>query len=323
MKENKENKGNIKTKNEIFAFLPQRLVVLLGGLSDTVWNTLEEIRLRKLGPILLVCGSKTMCIDTNGKASKDFFAPHICDSALLDEIVHISTDFSPYAYEKYLSDGYVTVRGGHRIGICGTAVIKDDKIRGFKNVSSVIIRIARTVENFGVNIARLINNGNICLNTAVISPPKCGKTTLLRNLARLTASGCNMRRVCIVDERGEICAMHNGTPQFDVGVNTCVIDGCTKNQGVEIALRTMSPDVIICDEIYDKSEADILCNAVCGGVSVIYAVHGKSADVFSASSRFANLADLTECCVQLSSRQGPGTIENVRLNNRNGGEKYA
>ena len=121
-----------------------------------------------------------------------------------------------------------------------------------------------------------------------------------------------MRCVCIADERGEICSMHEGVAQFDIGINTCVIDGCPKKYAVEIALRTMSPDVIICDEIFDESEADALCRAIYGGVSVIYAVHGKSFEKIRTMDRFKTLGKLTEYSVELSTRQGVGTIENIR-----------
>lgn len=307
-----------KQKSEIYACLPSRCVEKLEKLKKLengteIWDTLEEIRIRKCGPIILVGGGFSRLLADGGVTDNRSNA-YITDSQLTDDIVKICTGFSPYAYEKYLAEGYVTVRGGHRVGICGTAVIKDGKICGFKNVSSVNIRIAHDVGNFGKNVAAEINGGANCLSTAIVSPPKCGKTTLLRNLARYISSGIcgKMRCVCIADERGEICTMNDGIASFDIGINTCVIDGCPKKDAVEIALRTMSPDVIICDEIFARFEADALCRAIYGGVSVIYAVHGRNFEDIRLADRFGDLATLTEYCVELSSRRGVGTIENMR-----------
>lgn len=305
-----------KQKSEIYSCLPHRFSEKLEKLEKNgvqIWDTLEELRIRKCGPVIIVGGGFTHLL-SDGGLTDNCARAYMTDSHLTDEIVKICTGFSPYAYEKYLADGYVTVRGGHRVGICGTAVIKDGKICGFKNVSSVNIRIAHDAVGFGKNIAATINEGESCRTTAIVSPPKCGKTTLLRNLAQYISSGIfgKMRCVCIADERGEICSMHEGVAQFDIGINTCVIDGCPKKYAVEIALRTMSPDVIICDEIFDESEADALCRAIYGGVSVIYAVHGKSFEKIRTMGRFKTLGKLTEYSVELSTRQGVGTIENIR-----------
>ena len=307
-------------KAEILACLPQRCVQPFGTLGAAAWDTLEEIRIRKCGAIILSGGGVSQFL-SNGGVTDDYAKAYMTDAQLTDEIVKICTGFSPYAYEKYLADGYVTVSGGHRVGICGTAVIKDGRICGFKNVSSVNIRIAHDVSGFGKNVAAVINSGENCLITAIVSPPKCGKTTLLRNIARYISSGIcgKMRCVCIADERGEICSMRGGIAQFDIGINTCAIDGCPKKSAVEIALRTMSPDVIICDEIFGESEADVLCSAIYGGVSVIYAVHGRSFDTIRAADRFRTLTELTEYCVELSSSRGVGTIENMRNLKAEGG----
>ncbi len=307
-------------KAEILACLPRRCVPLFGTLGAAAWDTLEEIRIRKHGAIILVGGGFSRFLGEGG-ATDDYARAYITDSQLADEIVKICTGFSPYAYEKYLADGYVTVKGGHRVGICGTAVIKDGRVCGFKNVSSVCIRIAHDAVGFGKNIAAEINRGAACLTTAIVSPPKCGKTTLLRSIARYISNGDagKMRCVCIADERGEICSMRDGIAQFDIGINTCVIDGCPKKAAVEIALRTMSPDVIICDEIFGESEADVLCSVIYGGVSVIYAVHGRSFDTIRAADRFRTLTELTEYCVELSSSRGVGTIENMRNLKAEGG----
>lgn len=188
---------------------------------------------------------------------------------------------APYAYEEELKRGFFTV-GSCRIGVCGTAVVEGGGIVGVKDVRSLNIRFAREIKGAAAPLfARL--GGNVRGGLLLAGPPACGKTTLLRDLARLISE--SGRKVCVIDERGEIAAVSGGLPAVDVGPLTDVLDGYPKTKAAEIALRCLSPDVIVCDEV-GEGEADALLSCADCGVDVVAAVHGNER-----SRRFKALAE--------------------------------
>lgn len=188
---------------------------------------------------------------------------------------------APYAYEEELKRGFLTL-GGCRIGVCGTAVAEGGGIAGVKDVRSLNIRFAREIKGAAAPLfARL--GGNVRGGLLLAGPPACGKTTLLRDLARLLSE--SGRKVCVIDERGELAAVSGGLPAVDVGPLTDVLDGYPKTKAAEIALRCLSPDVIVCDEV-GEGEADALIECADCGVDVVAAVHGNER-----SRRFKALAE--------------------------------
>ncbi len=197
-------------------------------------------------------------------------------------IVQKISENSIYAYKEQISQGYITIRGGHRVGITGTCVIEDGKVSNIKYISSLNFRIAREIKGCSQKILGDIIDAehNTIYNTLIVSPPGKGKTTILRDVIRNISNGIPeikfRGKICgVVDERGEIAAMYKGVPQNDIGVRTDVIENVSKFQGMQILIRSMGPEVIACDEIGTKEDVQAIQYAICSGVKGIFTMHGK------------------------------------------------
>lgn len=222
-------------------------------------DDIDEIRLRINRPPALSIGSRDMFVDGAAVTRED-----------IDHTFKAAFSYSLHSYSKELSEGYVTTRGGNRVGLCGTAVMASKEMETVKNISSINIRIAKEVKNCADEIAaRCFNHG--AEGILVIGPPGSGKTTILRDIARQLG---NRLKISLIDERGEIAAEYRGAPQNDVGAMTDVFSGYPKHIGVAIAVRVMSPKAVIVDEIGAEDEVEALEYALHSGVSLITAVHG-------------------------------------------------
>lgn len=186
------------------------------------------------------------------------------------EMTEFISGYSMYACEDELRQGFLTLKGGHRIGIAGETVIENGQIKTMKNIASFNIRISREVKGCADGLLEYAEG-----NLLIISPPRAGKTTLLRDLLR-QISNCPMENVGIVDERSEIAACYRGRPQNDVGERSDVLDCCPKAQGMLMLLRSMSPTVIGVDELGRKEDIDAVLRTTNCGVKVIATVHGDS-----------------------------------------------
>lgn len=240
------------------------------GIYPNLINTLQEIRIRVFKPIIL-------------KHRKgDIVLQHIVTS---EEILHILERFcenSIYAYKNQICEGFLTIKGGHRIGITGTCVIDNEKVINIKNISSLNIRIAREVIGCSNTIIdEIIDIKNQTIrNTLLVSSPGKGKTTMLRDLVRQLSNGINTKNfqgktIGLVDERGEIAACYRGIPQNDVGIRTDVIENISKSKGIEILIRSMAPEIIACDEIGTLDDVQAIEKMLISGVKGIFTMHGK------------------------------------------------
>ncbi|EIA23008.1 Stage III sporulation protein AA, partial [Candidatus Arthromitus sp. SFB-2] len=183
------------------------------------------------------------------------------------------------------------------------------------------IRICKEVMGFGRKFINYIYKGGEILNTLIISPPKCGKTTLLRDLSKIISNGDSPLnrgfKVSVIDERSEIAASFRGIPQLDVGIRTDVYDNCLKSKGIILAIRSMAPEVIICDEIGTREDFESVLIAYNSGVSIISTIHGSSEEDFYNKLRMSNLNTSMEkifkCILILSNKNGIGTLERVKI----------
>lgn len=227
----------------------------------------------------------------------------------LDRLAH----YSLYAYEGQIGQGFLTVEGGHRIGICGRAVVEDGKIRTLTDISALIMRLAHEVKGCSNRVFPYIKKGRRVRHTLILSPPGAGKTTILRDLLR-RCSDEMMLQVGIVDERSEIAACRKGVPQMDVGLRTEVLDGAPKEEGIRMLLRSTAPQVIGVDEIGSIGEAEVLGEMSRCGVQVICTAHAGSLEEALGREEIRSLyrRGAVERVVILADEPGRGRVKEIR-----------
>lgn len=226
-----------------------------------------------------------------------------------DELIERLTKSSIYAVKDEIKNGYITIEGGHRAGIAGTAVTDNGRVEFIKNISAVSIRLAREVHGAA---DKLLPYALPVRSMLLVSPPGCGKTTMLRDLARgLSYKGLT---VAIADERRELAAMHNGRSAFDLGSRSAVLDNCPKHEAMMMLLRSMSPDVIVTDEIGTQKDAEAIRTVTNSGVAVIASVHGRDTRQLARRRNISELMEMFDTIVVLSHRKGAGTIESISEN---------
>lgn len=277
-------------------------VHLRAPLSKLVIHTLNELRLRANSPIVACIGGRNHII-----------AGTLVTRTDLDTILHKASNYSIYAINEQLKQGFLTIRGGIRIGICGEVVHEKGTVITVKNIQSLNIRIPHQVRGCSYPVLNYIFDNARPLRTLIISPPGAGKTTFLRDLAWQISDKYHLLNTLVLDERGEIAANHLGDNQLDVGEFTDVITGCGKGYGFENGLRSMRPDVIITDEVATKEDIDMLRLAAKSGVGVIASVHAGGLDEIRLKPYFCDLINemVFDRYVVLSVGDTPGTVSGV------------
>lgn len=263
----------MKNVRQVIQYFPTNIYnLLINTLNNNfqIEENLQEIRIRIGRPILLKIRNADIVIE------------YLVTQQEILQTLEKLCDNSIYAYKNQISQGFITIKGGHRIGITGTAVIENEEVQNIKYITSLNFRIAREVLNCSDKILREIidtKNNNI-YNTIIISPPGKGKTTILRDAIRRISNGIEEwnfkgKNCGVVDERGEIAAMYRGIPQNDIGIRTDVIENISKSKGMKMLIRSMAPEVIACDEIGSKEDVQAINEAISSGVKGIFTMHGK------------------------------------------------
>ena len=231
-----------------------------------------EVRLRNASPLSLVCTDGIYYVTHRGVLTRNYKEAAIVAGSDIRRGMELITRSSVYAFENEIRNGYITLPGGHRVGISGDAAVEDGKISHIRTVQSLNYRFAREVIGAANNVIDKIFDGVRIQNTLIVSPPMCGKTTMLRDIARILSEAG--KKVSVVDERGEIAAISFGVSPFNLGANCDVLSGVNKADGMLLMLRSMSPDVIITDEIGDERDFDAIREIKKRGVKVITTLHG-------------------------------------------------
>ena len=290
----------------ILNFLPKKIADLISTIPPNQKEELEEIRIRINRPIEMTLKGAPKFLSYIIQPDDAFH--------LMNKISH----FSIYTLEEELKQGFITVSGGHRIGLAGKVILEGGKVKAIRDISSFNIRIAREKVGIAESIIPYIYQGN-WMHTMVIGPPQTGKTTLLRDIARIASSGLLVKgiqasKVGIVDERSEIAGCVNGIPQLTFGDRLDVLDACPKAEGMMMMIRSMSPDILIVDEIGRKEDSEAIMEAVHAGVQLFISAHGFSYDDVVKRPSLQAVLELGvfDRFVELSKARGPGTVMQVK-----------
>jgi len=239
----------------------------------------EEIRLRAGKPLTLCLNGREEYLDEQGRLVPDWQQAYQVLPEDLAETLEYVSHYSLYAFEEELRQGFITIPGGHRVGLAGKAVVSQGEIRSLKYISFINVRMAHQVIGCAGPILPYLWKHDRIKHTLIISPPRLGKTTLLRDMIRQISNGDRLHRhqtVGVVDERSELGACSYGVPQNDLGLHTDVLDSCPKASGIRMLLRTMSPHVIAIDEVGTNEDLDALAYSMRCGCSILATVHGSS-----------------------------------------------
>lgn len=289
-------------EDEILKVLPMNISTLI---KDILYKkSIQEIRFRSEKPIII------------NTFDEEIIVPYISKVEDIKNIITKISNYSLYAYEEEIKQGYITIKGGHRIGIAGECVMVNGEVRTIRNISSINIRVCREVIGCSKELLTYINDKGKILNTLIVSPPKCGKTTMIRDLAKNISNGfngINGKKVSIIDERSEIAACFNGVPQLDVGIRTDVLDNCLKKEGILMSIRSLSPEVIICDEIGTNGDIEALNKAFNSGVNVIVTIHGDDIGDIYSRPILKNLFEMKiiDRIITLNNKRKVGNIDKV------------
>lgn len=243
------------------------------------FKQVQELRLRVQAPLLIIWNNQEYYITPEGTFSRQRQEAYLVTKQDVKETLEYVSSHSLYAYEEEIRQGFITIPGGHRIGLAGKTVADERGIRSMKFISFINVRLAHEVCGCGnLVIPYLYDKGNI-LHTLIISPPRCGKTTLLRDLIRQVSDGAGGNggmTVGVVDERSELGACCQGVPQNNLGIRTDILDCCPKVQGMMMLIRTRSPQVVAVDEIGSRADLEAMEQVMNCGCKLMATVHGSS-----------------------------------------------
>ena len=300
-------------KNEVYEYLSLKLRSIFGQREDVF--DIHEIRLRVGHPLMIATARGEFFISENGLFC-NMGQAYIIKERDIKEIVEYISNYSPYAYEEELKNGYITIKNGNRIGVCGKAVVGQEGVLAIRNIASINIRIAREYIGCSDKYMDLLYENNQLCHTLIISPPCCGKTTLLRDIVRNVSDGHGVRNgmtVGVVDERSEIAACYEGVPQNNLGMRTDVMDACPKAYGILMLIRSMGPKVIAVDEIGKKEDVEAIEYCINCGCKILATIHGANFDELKKKAVMSSLLEnkIFERYIVMSNMPQMGTIREI------------
>lgn len=307
-----EQSRKLETKYK-FDYLKCLPVEMRRKIEDYIFNlkNLEEIRIRTNKPLILNFGTKEEVLD------------YITHKNEINNILEKICSNSIYSFQDEICEGYITIPGGHRIGLVGTCIYENGRIKNIKEISSLNFRIAKQVKGAGSNALKYILdlNNNSIHNTIVVSPPGAGKTTLIRDMIRQISNGIESvgfkgLTIGLIDERGEISATYKGENQNDIGVRTDVLVNVPKDIGMRIMIRTMAPKIVVADEIGKREDFDAIEYMIKSGVKGIFSMHGDHIKDIENNENIKKLIDrkYIERIIFLDEKE-KGKIKEIYFNN--------
>ena len=312
-------KGTSCLKKDILPMLSKRVAEALEGAMSHDLQQIEEIRLRADKPLMLLNYYREWFIGWDGLPTPKPSDCFIVTQEDIRDSVELMSENSIYAYQEEIKNGYLTIKGGHRVGLTGRVVLEGPLVKNIKDISGLNIRLSNQILGCSARVMNfIVKSPSDIYNTLIISPPQCGKTTILRDIARNLSNGMpeigfSGIKVAIVDERSELAACMKGIPQNDVGIRTDVLDGCPKNIGMRMMIRSMSPKVIITDEIGNEGDREAVHSALNAGVRIITTAHGYNISELKSRREVLMLVEdkVFERYIVLNDIEGPGSLVEV------------
>ena len=311
--------ASIDIKKQICPFLAPKIRAIIDQLPYELLAKTEEIRLRYSRPLVICWAGGESYLGEEGPVAGPGEA-YLLSGEDLRQTIELISSYSLYAFEDEIRQGYLTIPGGHRVGLAGRAVLEKGTIKVLRDINSCNIRIARQIRGAAERVLPFLIDRKLgrVFHSLIISPPQGGKTTLLRDLARIISNGISVlgqrgQKVGIVDERSEIAGCFRGVPQLDIGLRTDVLDACPKAEGIMLMLRSLSPQVIITDELGRPEDTRAVEEAVHAGVSIIASAHGSCLEEVMQRPILREMLEKNyfERLVFLSNKRGPGTLEMI------------
>lgn len=305
----------IKIRQTICSYVSEELRPFLQSLALDIWLDLQEIRLRVGRPLTFMIAGACYFFDGK-KLGKDWRqCDFLVSQQILKDTVLLMSHHSFYALEQEFQHGFITIPGGHRIGIAGKGILKNGQMQTMQYISGLNIRIAKNIPGSSRELLPYLWQDGKLQNTLLIGPPGSGKTTLLRDMGKSLSDGImgNCLQVGMIDERSEIASSFLGVPQLAVGVCTDVLDGVPKSVGMEMFLRVMGHDVMLTDEISTAADCAAICDLCSSGVRVIASAHGFCLEDLLGRRHLSRLLQEKrfQRYIVLSKKNGVGTVEGI------------
>lgn len=305
----------MKGKDEFIKIFSMKIRNILQK-ADINLEKLQEIRLRAGKPLLLTAEGREYFVTEAGKLTEEENRGWRVSKREISETMEYIANYSMYAYEDEVRQGFLTISGGHRVGIAGKAVMDGGRIRSIKHISFLNIRVSHEVKGCADPVLPYLVKGDEICHTLLLSPPGCGKTTLLRDIIRQISDGgphCRGRTVGVVDERSEIGGAYLGIPQNDLGIRTDLLDCCPKAEGMMLMIRSMAPRVLAVDEIGGAADIAAVESAVNCGCRILATAHGYGIDDIRRRPLLQELIEkrLFERYVILGYPGGVGTVKEI------------